>query len=32
MVEANPIEGVLTNVVGSRNVAETARAYGAQLV
>ncbi len=32
MVEANPIEGVLTNVIGSRNVAETARAYGAQLV
>ncbi len=32
MVEANPIEGVLTNVIGSRNVAETARAYGAGLV
>ena len=32
MVEANPIEGVLTNVIGSRNVAETARTYGAQLV
>ena len=32
MVEANPIEGILTNVIGSRNVAETARAYGAQLV
>ncbi len=32
MVEANPIEGVLTNVVGSRNVAEAARAYGASLV
>jgi len=32
MVEANPIEGVLTNVIGSRNVAESARAYGAQLV
>src|SRR5216683_1862462 len=32
MVEANPIEGVLTNVIGSRNVAETARAHGAQLV
>jgi len=32
MVEANPIEGVLTNVVGSRNVAESARAHGAQLV
>jgi O-antigen biosynthesis protein WbqV len=32
MVEANPIEGVLTNVVGSRNVAEAARAYGSSLV
>jgi O-antigen biosynthesis protein WbqV len=32
MVEANPIEGVLTNVVGSRNVAEAARVYGASLV
>ena len=32
MVEANPIEGVLTNVIGSRNVAETARAYGVPLV
>src|SRR6266849_5989411 len=32
MVEANPIEGVLTNVIGSRNVAESARAHGAQLV
>ena len=32
MVEANPLEGVLTNVVGSRNVAEAARAHGAQLV
>ena len=32
MVEANPIEGVLTNVVGSRNVAEAARAFGASLV
>ena len=32
MVEANPIEGVLTNVVGSRNVAEAARAFGAALV
>ena len=29
MVEANPIEGVLTNVIGSRNVAEAARAHGA---
>ncbi len=32
MVEANPIEGVLTNVIGSRNLAEAARAHGAQLV
>jgi FlaA1/EpsC-like NDP-sugar epimerase len=32
MVEANPIEGTLTNVVGSRNVAEAARAYGVSLV
>ena len=32
MVEANPIEGVLTNVIGSRNVAEAARAYGTSLV
>jgi len=32
MVEANPIEGVMTNVIGSRNVAETARAHGARLV
>src|SRR5271166_670596 len=32
MVEANPIEGVMTNVVGSRNVAEAARAFGASLV
>ena len=28
MVEANPIEGVLTNVIGTRNVAEAARASG----
>src|SRR5205809_2879023 len=28
MVEANPVEGVLTNVVGTRNVAEAARAHG----
>jgi O-antigen biosynthesis protein WbqV len=28
LVEANPIEGALTNVVGSRNVAEAARAHG----
>jgi FlaA1/EpsC-like NDP-sugar epimerase len=32
MVEANPVEGVLTNVVGSRNVAEAARAHGVSLV
>src|SRR5437764_1142994 len=32
IVEANPIEGVLTNVIGSRNVAEAARAHGAGLV
>jgi FlaA1/EpsC-like NDP-sugar epimerase len=32
MVEQNPVEGVLTNVVGSRNVAESARAHGVGLV
>ncbi len=32
MVEANPLEGVLTNTVGSRNVAAAARASGAALV
>jgi O-antigen biosynthesis protein WbqV len=32
MVEANPLEGVLTNVVGSRNVGEAARAFGAAQV
>jgi len=32
MVEANPIEGVLTNVIGSRNVGEAARAFGSSLV
>ena len=32
MVEANPIEGVLTNVIGTRNVAEAARVFGASLV
>ena len=32
MVEANPIEGVLTNVIGSRNVAEAARAFGVSVV
>src|SRR3954452_21056379 len=32
MVEANPLEGVLTNVIGSRNVGEAARAQGARLV
>jgi O-antigen biosynthesis protein WbqV len=31
MVESNPVEGVLTNVIGSRNVAEAARAHGAAL-
>ncbi len=30
MVEANPTEGLLTNVVGTRNVADAARAVGAQ--
>jgi O-antigen biosynthesis protein WbqV len=28
MVEANPVEGVLTNVVGTRNLAEACRAAG----
>jgi len=32
MVELNPAEGVLTNIVGSRNVAESARAHGVRLV
>jgi FlaA1/EpsC-like NDP-sugar epimerase len=32
MVEANPIEGVLTNVIGTRNVAEAARNHGVGLV
>ncbi len=32
MVENNPIEGVLTNTIGSRNVAEAARSVGAGLV
>jgi len=32
MVEANPVEGVLTNVTGSRNVAEAARAFGVATV
>src|SRR5205085_10696023 len=31
MVEANPVEGVLTNVIGTRNVAEAARAFGVGL-
>jgi O-antigen biosynthesis protein WbqV len=31
MVEQNPVEGVLTNVIGSRNVAEAARAHGVAL-
>ena len=30
MVEANPTEGLLTNVLGTRNVADAARAVGAQ--
>jgi FlaA1/EpsC-like NDP-sugar epimerase len=32
MVELNPVEGVLTNVIGSRNVAEAARNLGVPLV
>jgi FlaA1/EpsC-like NDP-sugar epimerase len=32
MVEANPIEGVLTNVIGTRNVAEAARSHGVGFV
>jgi FlaA1/EpsC-like NDP-sugar epimerase len=32
MVEVNPLEGVLTNVIGSRNVAEAARAQRVGLV
>ena len=32
MVEANPIEGVLTNIAGSRNVAEAARIFGVATV
>ncbi|HEY1794755.1 MAG TPA: nucleoside-diphosphate sugar epimerase/dehydratase [Stellaceae bacterium] len=32
MVEANPLEGLLTNVVGTRNVAEAARVHGVPLV
>jgi O-antigen biosynthesis protein WbqV len=32
MVEQNPVEGVLTNVIGSRNVAEAARTHGVRLV
>jgi FlaA1/EpsC-like NDP-sugar epimerase len=28
MVEANPVEGILTNVIGTRNVAEACRAAG----
>jgi O-antigen biosynthesis protein WbqV len=31
MVEAHPLEGVLTNVIGSRNVVEAARACGVAL-
>ncbi len=30
MVEANPLEGLLTNAVGTRHVADAARAVGAQ--
>ena len=29
MVEANPLEGLLTNVAGTRHVADAARANGA---
>src|SRR6185312_4819092 len=32
MVEANPLEGLMTNIVGTRNVAEAARAHGTPLV
>jgi O-antigen biosynthesis protein WbqV len=32
MVELNPVEGVLTNIVGTRNVAEAARVHGVGLV
>jgi FlaA1/EpsC-like NDP-sugar epimerase len=32
MVELNPVEGVLTNVIGTRNVAEAAREHGVRLV
>jgi O-antigen biosynthesis protein WbqV len=32
MVELNPVEGVLTIVIGSRNVAEAARDHGVRLV
>jgi FlaA1/EpsC-like NDP-sugar epimerase len=32
MVEANPVEGVLTNIAGSRNIAEAARAFGVAIV
>ncbi len=32
LVEANPVAGVLTNIVGGRNLAEAARAHGAALV
>jgi len=31
MVEANPVEGVLTNVIGTRNVIEAARSHGASM-
>lgn len=32
MVEANPLEGVMTNIVGTRNIAEAARAFGVPLL
>ena len=32
MVEANPLEGVLTNTIGSRNVAEACRSAGVRLM
>ncbi len=32
MVEANPLEGLLTNAIGTRNVADAARAAGAEVM
>jgi len=32
LVEAHPSQGVLTNVIGARNVADAARAWGADMV